>query len=514
MLEYSKNIISFLFLFLTGIASFELQAQNDATNDGLALTLESGLTFTMSGAYTNQTNGANLGTINNAGTITLTGDWTNNSANNVFTANTGVTYFLGTAAQSIAGSNTTNFSKLRINNTAGVTLTTASVVQDSLNLKDGIVTATALLTLNSGAVSNDGTATAFVDGTMKKIGNANYIFPTGNGTVWAPIEVSGFTAGDATTEFEASYSYTTPASGLLKDTSVIGNKLRKISWVEGWDLNHAGGTAPTVKVTLHWKDQSRSGTAIGTAAVASDLVVAHWNGTKWESIGQSAHTDGAIGSVTSNAQSSFSPFTFGSLTVDRPSWENDITLPVEMVSFSSIQQVKSVKVIWKTATEINNDYFIVEKSRDGINFETLEVVGGKGNFSGLSEYALEDNSPYNGINYYRLKQVDFDGTVSYSKVSTAYFNNKGSDVDFRIFPNPIAQNGHFSLVINGQKEQQQVLVVLKDVTGKEYYSKVFVVEHQHDFVITVDPAQNLSPGVYIVTASLDNSLYNKKLIVR
>ncbi len=96
-------------LLLLG-ATIKANAQNLVTNDGLALTIEAGLTATIQGGgFTNQTNGS-TGTVDNAGTITLTGDWTNNSANTVFTTNTGLVQFIGTTgSQTIGGSTKQNF---------------------------------------------------------------------------------------------------------------------------------------------------------------------------------------------------------------------------------------------------------------------------------------------------------------------------------------------------------------------------------------------------------------------
>lgn len=500
-----KYILSHITLILF-LSNNLLFAQNDATNDGLALTLQSGLTFTMSGAYTNQTNGGNLGTITNAGTITLTGNWTNNSANDVFVSSTGKVSFIGTAAQTINGTNSTSFDVLELNNTAGLTLSRATTVEDQLILTDGKITATALITLNSGATSNVGSGTSYVVGTMRKLGNQDFTFPIGDATYWAPIGVSNFTAGDATTAFDASYSFTRPASSTIKTGA-----LKKVSWVEGWDLAQPAGTAPTVQVTLHWKDQTRSGTAITGSAVATDLVVAHWNGSAWESVGQGAHSDGATGYVTSNAVSSFSPFSFGSLTVDT---ENDIALPIELLNFSAVKGKGINTINWTTSAEINNDYFVVEISADGVNFEELERVNGKGSFTGLSEYQLNDENPFEPITYYRLKQVDFDGTAFYSKIVS--IESSGNELaELSLNPNPVNQNApYFFIGMTGVKEGKQILVVVKDVSGKEYYSKVFVVERQSDFIFTIDPEQKLSPGIYLVSASVDNSLYNKKLIVR
>ncbi|MBK9423627.1 MAG: hypothetical protein IPN54_05800 [Bacteroidetes bacterium] len=86
-------------------------------------------------------------------------------------------------------------------------------------------------------------------------------------------------------------------------------------------------------------------------------------------------------------------------------------LPVELLYFNAFKYNEQVKVEWVTATEINNDYYIVERSSDGTDFEMVEVVPGAGNSNFLINYFIFDKDPFSGKSYYRLKQVDFDGAI-------------------------------------------------------------------------------------------------------
>ncbi len=91
-------------------------------------------------------------------------------------------------------------------------------------------------------------------------------------------------------------------------------------------------------------------------------------------------------------------------------------LPVELVYFKAEVAGKQVDLDWATATEINNDYFTIEKSKDGKSFTELTTVNGQGNSMQLTKYTSVDYMPYNGVTYYRLKQTDTDGKFTYSKV--------------------------------------------------------------------------------------------------
>lgn len=88
-------------------------------------------------------------------------------------------------------------------------------------------------------------------------------------------------------------------------------------------------------------------------------------------------------------------------------------LPIELLSFNAVEDRNQVKINWTTMTEINNDYFIIEKSQDGIHYTLLETVSGAGNSSVSISYSILDINPYQGLNYYRLSQTDFNGQVQF-----------------------------------------------------------------------------------------------------
>ena len=91
-------------------------------------------------------------------------------------------------------------------------------------------------------------------------------------------------------------------------------------------------------------------------------------------------------------------------------------LPVELISFNGRPKIKSIDLQWVTASEINNDYFTVEKSTNGIDFKEMTDINGRGTTTLHSFYNWADESPNDGLNYYRLLQVDFNGDKSYSDI--------------------------------------------------------------------------------------------------
>ncbi len=91
-------------------------------------------------------------------------------------------------------------------------------------------------------------------------------------------------------------------------------------------------------------------------------------------------------------------------------------LPIELISFKSLIEIKSTLLNWITASETNNSHFNIERSADARNFESIGEIKGAGNSSKEISYAFTDERPLPGINYYRIKQTDFDGQYSYSEI--------------------------------------------------------------------------------------------------
>lgn len=118
------------------------------------------------------------------------------------------------------------------------------------------------------------------------------------------------------------------------------------------------------------------------------------------------------------------------------------TLPIELLRFTAVAKDTYVEIDWLTATEINNDYFNVERSADGLNFNSISKINGAGNSTEVLSYSLVDETPLDGISYYRLKQTDYDGETSYSNIEAVAFNKRNNFV-FKVYPNPFSYETTF-----------------------------------------------------------------------
>ena len=187
-------------------------------------------------------------------------------------------------------------------------------------------------------------------------------------------------------------------------------------------------------------------------------------------------------------------------------------LPIELISFEASINEDEVDLKWVTATEINNDYFTIEKSIDGISWEKVLNTNGAGNSTEILEYFETDYNPLIGISYYRLKQTDIDGEYSYSNIVPVKYEKRTIDGMINLFPNPVNIGEEVHLEFENINAPE-LLVVLRDIQGKEFYSKI-ILNIEDGKLIGIPITINIPVGVYLITATSENHFYNQKLIVK
>lgn len=448
-------------------------------------------------------NGATLSLSSN--TLSVRFDITNCGT---ITGNTGAVVCNSTSSyaqnQYFSGTGTYNLNDLTVSNTyaTGPTLILSKDVNVAgvLTLTSGIVytTATNILALGTSATSSSGSSSSFVSGPMSKSGSSNFVFPVGKGTRWRRAALTNITAN---TTFRVEY-FNTPYSS----TTPVNSPLNNVSVIEYWQIDRTSG-AGNGNITLYWEDAGTSG-----INDCPDLTMARWNGASWDerpattSGGSVCSGTGAGTVVTNSAITAFSPFTFASKS-------NSLNpLPIELISFQAEPNGSKVDLKWTTASERNNDYFTIEKTTDGQNFEFVSQVDGAGNSSTVLNYTTVDLYPYPGTSYYRLKQTDFNGDHTYYDLVEVKFISSGV-FDISIYPNPVSSSENVNIVIQ-HSLNEEVLVVVTDVTGKDSYSKVIITGETGETVSGLDIENRLAPGVYLITATSKQNIYSKKLIIR
>ncbi|MCX6275902.1 MAG: hypothetical protein NTV09_11925 [Bacteroidetes bacterium] len=185
---------------------------------------------------------------------------------------------------------------------------------------------------------------------------------------------------------------------------------------------------------------------------------------------------------------------------------NTIILPVTWLGVEAAYVNKSVNINWRTASEINNDYFIIERSEDGIRYQYIDRVKGAGNSTTLLEYNCVDEKPLSGINYYRIKQTNFDGTGEYSGTIAIFITENKSCVT--VFPT-IVTNNYVTMLFTGMKGKS-VSVFLFDMSGK-------MLSHQVTFLSTASermfyPVPDVYDNKYCVLNIISDGVFETRKI--
>jgi hypothetical protein len=178
-----------------------------------------------------------------------------------------------------------------------------------------------------------------------------------------------------------------------------------------------------------------------------------------------------------------------------------LPIPIELLSFTGECYSQSILLEWSTASEINNDYFSIERSKDGMNWQLVTKVDGAGNSSSLKNYSFIDLGQYDGISYYRLKQTDFDGKFKYSTIIT--IEKCGEDIsELAIYPNPTSEALNLSI---GGDESKILSISIYNVFGKMVYYSEF---YQSNIVF-----ENKLSGIYFLHLNLASKNISKKFVV-
>ncbi len=487
----------------------------------------------------------NNGAASTAGSLTTTGS---------FTAQQSTVTFSGTVQQTIGGSATTTFYNLTLNNTSGVTPATG-ILQNVATSVDNVMTFTkgaynlntnTLTLLNSAAgamtggsvnsflISEDQVTGSMASAVQWNIGNNafSYLFPFGCSSTYIPFTflVTG-ASGDATTTltlatYECINGTNLPWPSLAGEavTATNGNNPNSAGCFpltqnnsnlqvnRYWEIT-VGATVPTATLTFSYLGTENNTLAGCGGGAAGSVSAQRWDVVNqvWGTVGgaglvypinTASYAFGAgVGNVSVAGLSTFSPWTLVSVTEP---------LPVQLLSFTATaHQKEDVLVSWNTASEINNNFFTVERTNNGSDFEYVGTVKGSGNSSIVHGYKLTDPYPFSGVSYYRLSQTDFNGhRTIYNPVPVDLI----PPVRVNVFPSP-SHGDALYLSLIGEPVNEEILVLLYDLEGRTTYSKVFITGQTGSVLEVINHSARLAPGIYLVVATSQNSIYKQKVVV-
>lgn len=199
----------------------------------------------------------------------------------------------------------------------------------------------------------------------------------------------------------------------------------------------------------------------------------------------------------------------GTITDDPPCSSMSI-LPITLTYFRGEVNRKNIDLYWETASELNNEYFEVEKSRNGREYFVIEKIKSKsieGNSSSNLKYTVTDEEPFHGMQYYRLKQIDFDGNFHYSSAISINYSKRSSTFNF--YPNP--NKGELFIAFD-YAEEKEALLTIKNALGEIVLNKNIMFNTTNGTNSSIIP-DAIPSGTYYCNLIYDNTLYSQKIIL-
>ena len=481
----------------------------------MTFTISSGVQLTVKGDI--QINAGT--TINNYGTIDLTGNWINMNSAAVFNASSGTVILNGTN-QTIGGASPTDFYNLDLHGGTKTLLADASSGSGSAagNPPAGVLSVNdAVFDLNTQTFSVYNPDPPGVTRTTGYIlsedaDNSSRFWwaSIGPGVHTIPF---GNNAGE-----DVSFSFTcSPAPGTTSGSvraatypTAADNTPYPFTPVSVTNVNNATGADNSANLVDRFWYIEKVGTADyyfryapseNAAGGNANMRAQYWNaaGAYWE--------PSLPGQTNPSSQQVYVPSVPASnpFMLEGAAWAIGLEsspLPVELLYFNAQPSgPKQVTCSWSTLSEINNDFFVVEKSRDGIQFVEAGTVDGAGNSTSVLSYAFTDENPYPGLSYYRLRQLDFDGASKHSQIVPVQLKN---DITFLVYPNPVSD----LLFIQGGTENESGRYALKDPLGKTVLEIPAAGTSLHAVSV-----KDLAAGIYFVEIDTGERILSKKIQV-
>jgi hypothetical protein len=263
-----------------------------------------------------------------------------------------------------------------------------------------------------------------------------------------------------------------------------------------WVLEASGITSPVYNVTFSYAQSLVVGaeSTLEPVKFSPDATTENF---------PSFSLDQSGNAITWNNLTSFSDFTADG---------DETALPVELVFFNGKQVGESIQLNWGTATEVNNEGFEIYHAHQGSTFELIGFVPGNGTVNDQNSYTFLHKDPVQGQNFYRLKQIDFDGKYEVFDPINVIFESKIKPFAVDIYPQPASLSG-FNLSISTPDEELPVQIRLYDLTGRP----MMKVEKSVEALVSqpyLEFDTNIAAGLYTLQVSQGNQKVVKTIIVK
>ncbi len=440
-------------------------------------------------------------TVNGSGNLSVYGTFTVAGPSS-FVATAGTTSFVGTGAQPIpAGA----YHAVTVSGATPKVLTGAATLGGGLNISGGMVLLGAFdLTLaNNQTITGADDAHFLVTNGAGKLafegvgGGETVVFPIGTSTAATDYTPATLTNNGTADTFAGTVSNADPVrAGPTPPFAPGEHVVRKT-----WDISEAVAGGSNAALTLVWNEANE-----GPLFDRTSCTISHFTGSIWEhylrDFAAATNVGGTRWARTRiNGLTSFSPFAVQ---------DNFQPLPVELARFDAVRNGQNADLTWATASEKNNKGFEVQVSTNGGEFRKLAFIDSRNPTSQTAQtYAFTDRETgKTGVRYYRLKQVDLDGTATFSPVRTLTFSGSVT-TKVNALPNPFGQEQlriELDAAANGTAQ-----LVLIDALGRVVLNQAVTVTVGHNEVRPALPA-TLSVGTYTLVATVDGQQFRTRLV--
>ncbi len=235
----------------------------------------------------------------------------------------------------------------------------------------------------------------------------------------------------------------------------------------------------------------------------TSMAVQFHNGTQW--IVNQFGVDDMSGTISGV------PFSNGAFYSTFTLVQSGAALPITLINFNAVwhdDEKTKARIFWSTASELNNDFFVIERSRDGINWHSIERVAGAGTSINTNHYQIFDANPLSGVSYYRLKQTDFDGQKTYSQVVS--LKREEYLPSIAVYPNPSNSNLYVSMYRFPHDDVINIQVL--DLSGKVVFESHLNKQDIIQETIQLN-LEKLDSGSYQITCTSNNFTALKRFII-
>ena len=438
-----------------------------------------------------------------ANNMRLAGNWVNDSGNvNPFDEGNSTVIFDGGVSQTITSAGEETFNGMAVLKSGGSILLSSDVrISGTLTLNSGNVdVGNSNLTITSAGRISGGTIASFIivnNGTLiqSNIGvggrTGAILFPVGvSSSSYTPLTFDNSTG--VADDFSVNLCDRINLGGDCGLAGIDGDAVGRMWFIEEGII---GGSDATI--TLQW---TASEELPGFDRTEVNLL--HHNDAAWEIMYNGPSAGSGPFTATASGITSFSPFGIESA--------ESAPLPVDLLYFSAQLAGEQVNLVWETASELNNDFFTIEKTTDLQNFKEVATVKGKGNSEMKSRYFAVDPNPSFGDSYYRLKQTDYDGTSKgFNLIKVVYDATQDHE---EIYLYPVPGNGEYLNIRFGPRWHQDVSSVrVYDVQGNVVHEQSITSKDTGQARLQFN--RRLSAGIY--TLQIDAAIpFTNTFIVR